>query len=232
MPAPRPTLDFAFLVPAGGPDPAKLALLALVALYLAGTVLDPERGNLVGGIIFYTHEAGHWLFRPFGDFLTTAGGTITQLALPVAFAIAFVRQGQPFSAAITLFWLAMAWLASSLYAGDAIALERPLSTTWTSGQEELEAHGETGHDWFNMLSALGLLEPHVVSFLAGAQRLAGTLTYALALYLGLLTAGLPVPARLALPAWPRKAPPRKPKRKPKRKPPAPRRRGPGDRHAG
>lgn len=230
MPKPRPTLDLTPLAPAGGPDVAKLLLLAGVALYLGGTVVDPERGNLVNGLVFYTHEAGHWLFRPFGAFLTTAGGTIMQLAMPGLFVASFLRQGQPFSAAVCLFWLATSLLGSALYAGDAIALERPLSTTWTSGAEELENFGETGHDWFNMLSALGLLEPRVVSFLAGAQRLAGTLTYAVAIYLGLLTAGVPVPARIPLPAWPGG---RKPtQRAPMRKPPTPKRRGPGNRDVG
>ncbi len=215
--ADRPALDLSKLRP-DGLDPAKLALLAVVALYLAGTLLDPERGNLVGGIIFYTHEAGHWVFRPFGTFLGIAGGTLMQLALPVGFTIAFLRQGQPFSAAVTLFWLAMSFLGASLYAGDAIDLERPLSTTWTSGAEELEEYGETGHDWHNMLTMLGLLEPSVVAFLAGGLRLAGSLTYALALYGGLLTAGVPLPARFALSAMSRpkarpparRAPPRKP----------------------
>ena len=215
---PTAPLDLASLRPAA-PDPVKLGLLAVIALYLAGSVLDPTRGTLASGILFYTHEAGHLLFRPFGTFLMFAGGTLTQALIPLLFAGHFLRQGQPYSAAVTLFWLALALLDSSVYAGDAIVMEMPLSTTWTSGTEEMQAHGETGHDFNNMLMMLGLLTEPMVALVSGAFRLAGTLVFGLALYLGLLTAGAPVPARLALPG------PRPPRR-PRRRAPTPLRRGP------
>ena len=218
-----PGLDLTSLRPAAGPDPLKLGFLALLALYLGGTVLDPTRGTVVNGILFYTHEAGHLLFRPFGEFLTIAGGTITQVLVPLAFTAHFARQRQAFSAAITLLWLALALLGASVYAGDAIAMELPLSTTWTSGTEEMAEHGETGHDFNNLLMMTGMLHERGVALVAGAFRWSGTLVFGLALYLGLLTAGAPVPARLALPGPGR---PRARKPPARRAAPAPKRQGP------
>lgn len=194
MPPARWSLDLSPLAPPRL-ETGHAVAAALVALYLAPSVLDLMRPTWLGGIVFYTHEAGHVLFSPFGTFMTIAGGTILQLAVPVAFAVSFVRQGQPFSAAITLFWLAMSLLDAARYAGDAIALEGMLSGSWMTGQEELEEHGETRHDWRNMLEMFGLLA--ATPLVAGALRAAGTVVFAGALYLSLLTAGVPVPKRLA-----------------------------------
>jgi hypothetical protein len=187
-----PTLDLTSLRPKG-PKPLELGFLALATLYLVPTLLSPIRGNMLGGVIFYTHEAGHVLFSPFGTFVMIAGGTITQLLVPVAFAAHFVRQGQPFSAAVVLYWLAMSFLQASVYAGDALTLDLPLSGSWESGSEEMAEQGETRHDWRNMLEMLGLL--NATYLVSGALRLAGTLVFALGLYAGLLTGGVPVPAR-------------------------------------
>lgn len=228
---PRLSLDLSSLRPADGPDPLKLGFLALLTLYLAGTVFDPSRGSLVSGMLFYTHEAGHMLFRPFGTFLMIAGGSLTQALIPLAFAGHFLRQQQPYSAAVTLFWLALALLDTSVYAGDAIVMEIPLSTTWTSGTEEMAEHGETGHDFNNLLMMLGLLTERGVAVVSGGFRLAGTLVFALGLYLGLLTAGAPLPARLALPKARQPASRRLPTTK---RAPTPKRQGPppGKKHQG
>ncbi|MEB3329491.1 MAG: hypothetical protein VKQ33_09695 [Candidatus Sericytochromatia bacterium] len=187
-----PTLDLTALRPAA-PKPLELGFLGLATLYLIPTLLSPGRATVLDGVIFYTHEAGHVLFSPFGTFLTIAGGTITQLLVPVAFVTYFVRQGQPFSAAIVLYWLARSLGHASVYAGDALTLDLPLSGSWESGAEEMAEHGETRHDWRNMLEMLGLLNATYV--VSGALRLAGTLVFALGLYAGLLTGGVPVPAR-------------------------------------
>jgi hypothetical protein len=127
----RIEIDLSGLMPRDGLNPPKLILLGLVFLHLVGTVFDPERAHWVSGIIFYTHEAGHLIFRPLGDFLTIAGGTALQLLVPIAFSFHFARQGQWYSAAIVCFWLAMSLVDVSVYAGDAIAMQRPLSTSWT-----------------------------------------------------------------------------------------------------
>lgn len=38
------------------------------------------------------HELGHMLFRPAGEFLCIAGGTILQLLIPIISVFMFVRQ--------------------------------------------------------------------------------------------------------------------------------------------
>ena len=46
------------------------------------------------------HEAGHIIFSPLGRFMTVLGGSLLQFLIPVIAAIAFVRQDEPFGAAI------------------------------------------------------------------------------------------------------------------------------------
>lgn len=176
-----------------GLDPYKAGFALVASLYVLRSMLNSEAGSLLNGIIFYTHEGGHLIFSPFGLTLTIAGGTLMQLLVPVAFAVSFVRQGSPYSMAIVGYWLAYSFVQASVYAGDAIAMELPLSTTWTSGQEELDEYGETGHDWHNLLVAFGLL--HATPFISGLLRWTGYLVFAVASYFCLLTSGVPVPAR-------------------------------------
>lgn len=194
MPRSRWSLDLSPLrPPTPGVDWLKAGFAVGAALYLGRSMADPEAGNLLGGIVFYTHEAGHVIFGPFGTFPMFAGGTLMQLLVPVAFAATFLRQGQLYSAAVALLWLALSFADAARYAGDAIALEATLSGSWVSGQEELAEYGETRHDWHNMLDMLGILR--ATPLVAGVLRLAGWLTFAIAGYLSLLTAGVPLPYR-------------------------------------
>jgi hypothetical protein len=50
------------------------------------------------------HEAGHIIFSPFGQFMTVLGGSLLQFVIPIVAAVAFVRQQEPFGAAICAWW--------------------------------------------------------------------------------------------------------------------------------
>ena len=50
------------------------------------------------------HEAGHIIFSPFGRFMTVLGGSLLQVLIPMIAAIAFMRQEEPFGAAICAWW--------------------------------------------------------------------------------------------------------------------------------
>lgn len=92
------------------------------------------------------HEAGHFIFLPFGEFMTTLGGSLTQLLVPLVTLVAFYRQHDLFAAAFSLFWLGESSLNLSYYISDARAQILPLLGGDTSG-----------HDWANLLSRMNFL---------------------------------------------------------------------------
>lgn len=110
------------------------------------------------------HEAGHPLFHIFGYFIGIAGGTLLQLIVPSAFIIAFLRQRQPLSVAVCVWWLGVNFLYVGRYMADARAQVLPLI-------------GDGTHDFFYLFSRMGLLK---------FDRVIGGLTHALgsALMLG------------------------------------------------
>ncbi len=131
------------------PPPSGPAVLALVAgaALLARSELD--RGVLaavVDGFDLVVHEAGHPIFGLLGSrFLMFLGGTLAQLALPAAAAVAFARNRQPASFAAVVVWLGVNLVNVGTYAADAEARALPL----------LAADAD-GHDWWNMLGMLGV----------------------------------------------------------------------------
>lgn len=104
---------------------------------------------ILDGIDLFIHEAGHPILGLFGwRFLMMAGGTIFQLAFPIAFVVHFRRDGQPRSADACVAWVGQNLLNIGRYAADARAQELPL----VGGGE---------HDWTYLLDCFGLL-PHDV----------------------------------------------------------------------
>jgi len=94
------------------------------------------------------HEAGHVLFMPFGRFLTVLGGSLFQFALPLALAIAFVKQRNPFGAVVSIWWAGENLLDVAPYIADARALQLVLLGGRTGAEVE-------GHDWEYLLTTLG-----------------------------------------------------------------------------
>jgi hypothetical protein len=133
---------------------------APVLLYFA-YVLVRHLGDIeytsffVGGINLGFHEMGHVLFRPFGEFLMIAGGTLTQWLVPVvAGALLYLRQRDPFGVAFCLCWLSTNLFSSATYVSDARGqLNLPLVSF---GGQMFGADG--GGDWTRMLGRLGHLE--------------------------------------------------------------------------
>lgn len=98
------------------------------------------------------HEAGHWIFLPFGEFIMVLGGTLGQLLMPLIVIVALIRQNRDnFGASLGLWWFAQSMMDVAPYVNDARA-----------GQLVLLG-GVTGrdmpgiHDWHNILSDLGVL---------------------------------------------------------------------------
>jgi hypothetical protein len=95
------------------------------------------------------HEAGHIIFSPFGRFMTVLGGSLLQFLIPVIALIAFVRQEEPFGAAICAWWAGQNLVDLAPYIADARALRMVLLGGRTGAEVE-------GHDWEFILNSLGL----------------------------------------------------------------------------
>jgi hypothetical protein len=110
------------------------------------------------------HEAGHVLFIPFGRFMTVLGGSLTQVLVPGVCAVAFLRQENPFAAAVCAWWAGENLIDLAPYIADARALRLPLLGGATGAEVE-------GHDWEYVLGTLGWL--HLDRGLGRAVQIAG-----------------------------------------------------------
>lgn len=152
VPAPSPSLRRRWagaLLDFPGPRGAAVAaLLAGVALLIRSERTHGFLAAAIHGFDLVVHEAGHPLFGLLGwRFLAILGGTLLQLTPPLAAAVAFWRRRQAASLAVVVAWLGVNLVHVGRYAADAQARALPL----------LNADAD-GHDWWNMLRALGLLE--------------------------------------------------------------------------
>jgi len=120
---------------------------------------EPYR-SLFDGINLGIHELGHALFRPLGTYPMIAGGTITQLAAPLASLAIFRWQKDYFGVSVGLCWLATNLWGISVYVGDARALRLPLVAPGMGLMPGGDSSGAGGiiHDWNYLLGGPGLLK--------------------------------------------------------------------------
>jgi hypothetical protein len=139
--------------------PAALALVAGTALLARSMLANGFLAAVVDGFDLVVHEAGHPVASLLGSrFLMFLGGTLAQLAFPVAAAVAFAARRQPASFAAALVWIGVNLVNVGRYAADGQARILPL----------LAASAEA-HDWWNMLGSLGLRDhaPAIGGAIAG-----------------------------------------------------------------
>ncbi len=134
-------------------------VLLLGALIWGGQlVFSSIASNAVGSSLLHNvnlpfHEAGHLVFRPFGAFMTSLGGTLGQLLIPlICSVVLLLKTRDPFGAAICFWWFGENLLDIAPYINDASVGQLPL------------LGGNTGHsspygfhDWEFLLTESGLL---------------------------------------------------------------------------
>ena len=145
----------------------KLVVALITSLYFFWCAYDPYQWHFIDGVNLIIHEAGHFIFGFFGEFIMIGGGSLFQVIMPALFVGYFWYNEKYYSAALVLFWVGESILNVSVYAGDAVALQLPL----LGGQDSV-------HDWNYLLSSLNLLP--ATAKIAGAIRLLGTIAIALA----------------------------------------------------
>ena len=121
------------------------------------------------------HEAGHIVFRPFGAVLTSLGGSLGQLLMPlICLFVLWFKTKDAFGAGVCAWWLAENLLDIAPYINDARELALPL----LGGN-----FGDTSpygfHDWEFILSETGLL--HLDHTFASIAHVSGSIIMLLAL---------------------------------------------------
>ena len=73
---------------------AKLIVAGIASAYFLWCAYDPTQWHLIDGVNLLIHEAGHIVFRPFGEFMMIAGGSLFQVIMPLLFVGYFAYQRQ------------------------------------------------------------------------------------------------------------------------------------------
>jgi len=144
--------------PSGG---AAAALAAGTAFLLWSQATRGLVASVIDGANLLFHEAGHPVFGLLGSrFLMFLGGTLGQLAFPVAAAVVFASRRQTASFAAAVVWIGLNLVNVGRYAADAELRVLPLL-----------AADEDAHDWWNLLGMMGLR--HHATLIGGAIAAAG-----------------------------------------------------------
>jgi hypothetical protein len=149
----------------------RAALTLVLAIYGWRCLSTPGTYRWLDSLDLAIHETGHLVFGFDGETLMLLGGTLMQLLVPVAFAIALWRQGDRHGATVPVWWLGQNCWNVAVYISDARTQELPL----VGGGE---------HDWAQLLGAAGWLEHDIE--LGRAVRLVGVLLYLVAVLGGAL----------------------------------------------
>jgi len=131
-------------------DYPKLIFAGLLTIYFLWIAYDPMQGSFLDLVDLPIHETGHLVFRPFGDFLSVAGGSLFQVILPAVFVGYFVWHLKYYSAAIVLFWVGQSLLNVYVYAADAVVMQIVLTSGLTGSEGSF-------HDWNYLLTETGLI---------------------------------------------------------------------------
>ena len=100
------------------------------------------------------HEAGHVIFRPFGAFVHSLGGTLGQLLMPsICMGTLLLKTRDPFGASVALWWFGENFLDIAPYMNDARAGQLPLL-----GGNFGHSAPYGFHDWQFLLTESGLIQ--------------------------------------------------------------------------
>lgn len=133
-------------------------LLSVLLFWGLSLMLSSVASNTAGESFLHLvnlpfHEFGHILFRPFGSFLTSLGGTLGQLLIPaVCVGVLLVKTRDPFGASVALWWFGENFLDIAPYISDARAGQLPLV-----GGNFGHSAPYGFHDWEYILTESGLL---------------------------------------------------------------------------
>jgi hypothetical protein len=120
-----------------------LLLLPFVVYY----TLNAGKFMFIDYVNLLIHEGGHGIFRIFGRFIYTLGGSLMQVLIPGMFVVFYAVKRARIGTQVFLLWLGENFINISVYVSDARARKLPL----------LGGH-KVYHDWNWLLGQMGLLE--------------------------------------------------------------------------
>ncbi len=152
--------------PGAGP---KISFGRIILAIILVAVCLPYLGDkpafiLIDHVNLAFHEGGHIVLMFFGHFICMAGGTIMQLAIPIACAVHFKMRNSELGYQVMLWWAGENLLNISVYIDDARRQELPLVAGGV-------------HDWIYLLEKVGLLAQN-----EGVARIVFLLGTAIILY--------------------------------------------------
>ena len=137
---------------------ARAALWAVLLVwglwFITASIAANDAGHSVWHLVNLPfHEFGHILFRPFGDWMASLGGTLGQLLMPaICCGVLLIQTRDPFGASAALWWLGQSFIDIAPYINDARAGELPLL-----GGNYGHSAPYGFHDWEFILGETGLL---------------------------------------------------------------------------
>ena len=127
----------------------RLPLLLYLAYVGVQHLRDTLYNSWFGGLTFGLHEFGHVLFSGLGEFMAIAGGSITQLAVPLIGVVMLLYQRDYFGIAVAGCWESFSLYNLATYIGDAQVMQLPLVSI---------GGGDAYHDWEYLLVHMGMIE--------------------------------------------------------------------------
>lgn len=124
----------------------RLPVLVFMVYLLYQNISNSDYFGFIRYFDLLIHEAGHWIFMPFGETLTILGGTLMQLIVPIVFIFSFWRQADYFGSSFCLAWLGDNLFYVATYIADSRAQILPLL-----------GGDSSGHDWYALLSRWNIL---------------------------------------------------------------------------
>ncbi|MEZ4528008.1 MAG: zinc ribbon domain-containing protein [Desulfobacterales bacterium] len=136
----------------------RVLLFAILMIWGTRFLFSSVESNAVGESFWHLvnlpfHEFGHILFRPFGQLITSLGGTLGQLLMPlICLSVFLIQTGDAFAASACLWWLGQNFMDIAPYINDARAGVLPLLGGNTG---QTSPYGF--HDWEYILTETGFI---------------------------------------------------------------------------
>jgi len=136
----------------------RVILLIVIVLWGIRFMASSIESNYAGKSFMHMvnlpfHESGHILFRPFGRFMTSLGGTLGQFLMPiVCLFVLLIITRDTFGASVALWWVGQNFYDIAPYVNDARSLSLPLL-----GGNVGHSSPYGFHDWEYILKESGLI---------------------------------------------------------------------------
>ena len=146
----------------------RMIIVLIIFIWGGKFILTPMATNDAGNSFLHFvnlpfHEAGHIFFQLFGRWMTSLGGTLGQLLIPIICLLVFLLKAKnPFGASVSLWWFGENFMDIAPYINDARNQDLVLLGGITGREADYGYH-----DWEFILNEIGLLRyDHTLAHMA------------------------------------------------------------------